>query len=209
MEIYSTEEQQVEAIKRAAREYGPAIIAGVVIGLGGLYGWKTYNQAQIESSEAASDAYTKFIETAGQENSQVVANSDAFLAEHKDSNYAVLAAFVASKEAVEAAQFDVAKAKLNWILANSANAELKAIATTRLARIEKEQGNLDAALALLAGPFSNAFTAQVQELKGDILLAKGDTAAATTAYQAAIDASAATANPLLEVKLNNLAAVAN
>ena len=120
MEIYSTEEQQVEAIKRYAREYGPAIIAGVVIGLGGLYGWKAYNQAQIENSEAASDAYTKFIETAGQENSQVVANSDAFLAEHKDSNYAVLAAFVASKEAVEAGNFDVAKQKLNWVLANSA-----------------------------------------------------------------------------------------
>ena len=37
MEIYNSEEQQVEAIKRFWKENGTAIIAGVVLGLGGLY----------------------------------------------------------------------------------------------------------------------------------------------------------------------------
>ena len=36
MEIYNSEEQQVEAIKRFWKENGTAIIAGVVLGLGGL-----------------------------------------------------------------------------------------------------------------------------------------------------------------------------
>ena len=40
MEIYNTEEQQVEAIKRFFREHGLSMVAGIVIGLGGLYGFR-------------------------------------------------------------------------------------------------------------------------------------------------------------------------
>ena len=101
MEIYSTEEQQEEAIKRFFKENGTMLIAGAVLGLGGLYGWKAYNEAKIESAETASDAYTQLLETAGQENSEVLEKS-AIFDEYKDSSYAVLAAFVAAKEAVDA-----------------------------------------------------------------------------------------------------------
>ena len=47
MDIYSTEEQQAEAIKRFFRENGISLALGVIVGLGGLYGWKAYNQNQI------------------------------------------------------------------------------------------------------------------------------------------------------------------
>ena len=39
MDIYSTEEQQVDAIKQFWKDYGSSIIVGAVVGLGGLYGW--------------------------------------------------------------------------------------------------------------------------------------------------------------------------
>jgi len=205
MEIYSTEEQQAEAIKRFFRENGASLIAGVVIGLGGLYGWKAYNQSQIDSAEAASDAYTQLISTAGQDNSEVLAKSDAFLAEYKDSSYAVLAAFVSAREAVDAKNYAVAKEKLEWIVANSSQAELKAVAATRIARIELAEANYDAALAKLNGAFPAAFKSQVEELKGDIYLAKEDKDNARLAYQAAIDAAGDAPSQLLQVKLDNLA----
>ncbi len=63
MEIYSTEEQQAEAIKRFFRENGTTIVVGAVLGLGGLYGWKAYNQSQIDSAEAASEAFTQVVES--------------------------------------------------------------------------------------------------------------------------------------------------
>ncbi len=47
MEIYNSEEQQVEAIKRFWKENGTAIIAGVVLGLGGLYGWRYFQDQQL------------------------------------------------------------------------------------------------------------------------------------------------------------------
>ncbi len=40
MEIYSSEEQQVEAIKRFWQQYGKAILGGVVLGLAALYGFR-------------------------------------------------------------------------------------------------------------------------------------------------------------------------
>ncbi|ATC97896.1 YfgM family protein [Pseudoalteromonas spongiae] len=205
MEVYSTEEQQAEAIKRFFRENGTSLIAGVVLGLGGLYGWKAYNQSQIDSAEAASDAYTQLISTAGQENSDVLAKSDAFLTEYKDSSYAVLAAFVSAREAVDAKDYSAAKEKLEWIVTNAPKAELKAIATTRIARIELAEGNFDAALAKLNTTLPEAFKAQVEELKGDIYLAKDDKDNARLAYQAALDAAGETQNQLLQVKLDNLA----
>ena len=79
MEIYSTEEQQAEAIKRFFRENGTALVIGVVLGLGGLYGWKAYNQNQVESAEAASDAYEKLVKADAQNKTNVLAGADEFI----------------------------------------------------------------------------------------------------------------------------------
>ena len=119
MDIYSTEEQQAEAIKRFFRENGISLALGILVGLGGLYGWKAYNQNQITTAEKASDSYTALVES-----DDVLSSADAFISENKDTNYATLAAFVAAKDAVEAKKLDVASEKLSWIVSNTENTEL-------------------------------------------------------------------------------------
>jgi|TARA_E500000075_G_C6927421_1_gene287384 predicted negative regulator of RcsB-dependent stress response len=200
MEIYSTEEQQAEAIKRFFRENGLSLALGVIVGLGGLYGWKAYNQNQITTAEQASDAYTKLVES-----DSVLASADAFISENKDSQYATLAAFVAAKEAVDAQNLDLANEKLSWIVTNVDNAQLKAIATTRLARVQIAQQQYDDALSTLNAPLPEAFNANVAELKGDIYTQQGNKEQARVAYQAAVDAGGLTSNPLLQIKLDDLA----
>lgn len=200
MEIYSTEEQQAEAIKRFFRENGLSLALGVIVGLGGLYGWKAYNQNQITTAEQASDAYTKLVES-----DDVLASADAFISENKDTQYATLAAFVAAKEAVDAQKLDVANEKLSWIVSNVDNAQLKAIATTRLARVQIAQQQYDNALTTLNSPLPEAFNANVAELKGDIYTQQGNKEQARVAYQAAVDAGGLTSNPLLQIKLDDLA----
>ncbi|TMP75951.1 tetratricopeptide repeat protein [Pseudoalteromonas sp. S1608] len=200
MEIYSTEEQQAEAIKRFFRENGLSLALGVIVGLGGLYGWKAYNQNQITTAEQASDAYTKLVES-----DSVLASADAFISENKDTQYATLAAFVAAKEAVDAQNLDVANEKLSWIVTNVDNAQLKAIATTRLARVQIAQQQYDDALSTLNAPLPEAFSANVAELKGDIYTQQGNKEQARVAYQAAVDAGGLTSNPLLQIKLDDLA----
>jgi predicted negative regulator of RcsB-dependent stress response len=200
MEIYSTEEQQAEAIKRFFRENGVSLALGIVLGLGGLYGWKAYNAHQIESADKASNAFNSLIESEDK-----LVKSDNFISENAGSNYAVLAAFVAAKEAVEAKQLDKAAEKLTWAADNVKNEELKATALLRLARVQAAQGQADVALATLAKPMPASFAAQIAEVKGDITLSQGNKDAARVAYQEAIDKGGLEGNPLLQVKFDDLA----
>jgi predicted negative regulator of RcsB-dependent stress response len=200
MDIYSTEEQQAEAIKRFFRENGITLALGVVLGLGGLYGWKAYNQNQITTAETTSDAYTALVLS-----DDVLSTADQFITDNKDTNYATLAAFVAAKDAVDQKKLDVATKQLSWIVDNTQNEELKAIAITRLARIQVATESFDDALTTLNAPLPEAFSANVAELKGDIFTAQGDKDKARSAYQTAVDAGGLTSNPLLQIKLDDLA----
>jgi predicted negative regulator of RcsB-dependent stress response len=200
MEIYSTEEQQAEAIKRFFKENGVSLALGIVIGLGGLYAWKAYNQNQIESAESASDAYNQLVE-----GEQVLEQSETFIKDNANSNYASLAAFVAVKEAVEQNKLDIAVNKLNWIVSNVKNVELQATALLRLARVQLAQEKYDDAIKTLNSTMPKSFKAQIAEIKGDVYLAKGDKAQAKTQYQTAIDVADKDNAGLLQIKLEDLA----
>ncbi|ALU43041.1 YfgM family protein [Pseudoalteromonas rubra] len=203
MEIYSTEEQQAEAIKRFFRENGTSLIIGAVLGLGGLYGWKAYNQHQIDTAEAGSEAYNQLVDSG-----DVLTKSDDFLATNGESSYAVLAAFVAAKEAVEQGKLDVAQEKLSFAANTVKSPELKATAYLRLARVQAAREDYSAALATLGNPMPESFAAQVAEVKGDVLLAQGKKEAARDEYQKAVTAGGSDNNPLLQIKLDDLASTA-
>jgi len=211
MEIYSSEEQQVEAIKRFLREHGLSIAAGILIGLGGLYGFREYQASQLEAQEAQSAAYAALVEKAAAEGADKKAwlvDAQKFIAEHKDSNYSHLTALLAAKEAVVLKDYAAAELQLSAVISSSKVPEVLAIAQLRLARVQAEQAKYQEALATLAATMPAAFAAQQNELKGDVLLKTGDEAAALAAYKAAQAGSEAGKNPLLDVKLNELAHVA-
>ncbi|OBP14038.1 hypothetical protein A5320_15375 [Rheinheimera sp. SA_1] len=212
MEIYNTEEQQVEAIKRFWKQNGVSIIAGVVIGLAGLYGFRFYQAQQVASIQGQSSQYAALIEKVaaeGADKSAWLIEAQTFIEANPGSSYAVLTALLAAKEAVQAKDFVVAEKQLSWVVANTKTPEIIAVATLRLARVQTEQGNFEAALSTLNATLPKSFTAQQQELKGDVLLKSGDESKAKAAYQAALAASEAGKNPLLQVKLNELAHVAS
>lgn len=211
MEIYNTEEQQVEAIKRFLREHGLSIAAGIVIGLGGLYGFRAYQASQLEAQEAQSAAYAALVEKAAAEGADKKAwlvDAQKFIAEHKESNYSHLTALLAAKEAVVLKDYAAAEQQLSAVISSSKVPEVLAVAQLRLARVQAEQAKYKEALATLSATMPAAFAAQQNELKGDVLLKSGDEVAALAAYKAAQAGSEAGKNPLLDVKLNELAHVA-
>lgn len=208
MEIYNTEEQQVEAIKRFWKENGLAIAAGVVLGLGGLYGWRYYQSSQLEKTMTQSQAYSQLLEKAQADDSTELAQQfQSFVDTNADSSYAMLAAFVAAKEAVEKKDYAAAVKSLNFVVSSAKQPEMKALAQLRLARVQLEQKNHAAALSTLAAALPEAFKAQQEELKGDALLQAGEAAKAKTAYLAAQSASKDSQSPILKVKLDELAHV--
>ncbi|MBQ4797252.1 tetratricopeptide repeat protein, partial [Pectobacterium versatile] len=54
MEVYSTENEQVEAIRRFFIENGKALAIGVVLGIGALVGWRFWQNHQESNAMAAS-----------------------------------------------------------------------------------------------------------------------------------------------------------
>lgn len=201
MEIYSTEEQQVEAIKSFWSKYGSAIIGGVVVGLASIYGWNWYQANQQAEQEAQSLAYQEATKNVSATNSESV---QTFIENEADSGYASLAALQLAKSFVESNELNKAATQLKWVADNSDDSALVDLATYRLARVLIASGDSEQALKLVQQPQTSAFTAQFAELKGDILLNQGDESAARTAYQTAADNDGLAGNPGLKMKLDNL-----
>ncbi|MDD1784179.1 tetratricopeptide repeat protein [Enterovibrio sp. ZSDZ35] len=199
MDVYTTEEQQVEDIKKWFRENGKAVVLGAVIGLGGLYGWRYYQAEQESSREQASEAYTQVVAALAAGDAQAEEKALAFI-KSNDSTYSSLLELQLAKSFVEAGDLPKALEQLRAVQASKDNT-LKAIATVRIARIEAEQGKYDAALKELDTVADESWKAQVEELRGDIFLSKNDVAEARSAYAASL---AAATNPVVQMKLDNL-----
>ncbi|MBL4283143.1 tetratricopeptide repeat protein [Vibrio fluvialis] len=203
MELYDTEEQQVEAIKDWWKENGKAVIFGAVIGLGGLFGWRFYQDSVTSAQEAASASYTKAIQTLATKGVDGEADVQSFIDSNNKSEYAVLAAMQLAKAQVQAGNLDEALAQLEWAKNATGDAALKPVITYRVARLQAEQGNFDAALSELANIKEQSWTGRVAELRGDISLRKGDKVAAYAAYTEAQQAE--DASQTLQMKLDDLA----
>lgn len=206
MERYETEEQQVEAIKRFWKENGMALAIGAILGLGGLYGWRWYNDKQISMQEDASIAYEQA--TSGlAKDEKGFSQAQSYVAEHKDTGYAYLMALELAQQAVERKDLVEANKQLSYVVNNTEVAAIKSIASIRLARVQIEQGQLDDALKSADLVVDEAFSGQVNEVKGDVYLAQQLFDKARAAYSAALEKNSN--DRILKMKLDSLTSVAS
>ncbi|HCE2379442.1 YfgM family protein [Vibrio parahaemolyticus] len=203
MELYDTEEQQVEAIKDWWKENGKAVIIGAVVGLGGLFGWRYYQDTVIQASETASQSYTTVMNALQEKGVDAQSDVQAFIESNEVKEYSVLAALQLAKAQVEAKDFAAALEQLKWAQSNTKDAALSPLISYRIARIETEMGNFDAANTELGKVTDTAWAGRIAELRGDIALRQGDKDAAYAAYTEA--QQAADASPTLQMKLDDLA----
>ncbi|RLV59929.1 hypothetical protein D5018_09615 [Parashewanella curva] len=203
MEIYSSEEQQVEAIKRFWKEYGNSIIIGAVVGLGGLYGWNYYSDHQVGQAQNASNAYQAAVNDATDE-SKLAGDIAKFTKEHDQKGYQAMLQLQLAKAAVIAGELDKAVTALKSVIAAKPGYGFEEMATLRLARIQAEKGLVSEALSTLSQVTNDAFAPQRDELKGDLLVRQGDVKLAKEAYESALAAEKNANNPVLKMKLDNL-----
>lgn len=200
------EDQQVEQIKQFVKEYGPWILAGIVLGLGSLFGWRHYQDNQIQAAESRTATYQQMLETLQfsiDDDSSM--RAEALAAELEGTEQGALAQLHLAQNAVSAADFDAARAYLIGAHGSLRSGQLKSIVALRLARVEIARADLPAARAWLAGITDAAFAAYVAEIRGDIYYAEGNLAAARGSYIAAADASEGGASTALQMKIDNLA----
>lgn len=204
MEVYTTENEQVDALRRFFAENGKALAVGVVLGIGALVGWRIWQSHQDSNMLAASQSYQQTSEALAAGKSGDVAAAEQFIQANGNS-YGVMAALELAKHFVE--QKDFAKAEQQLVLAQGKAKEdnLLSIVNLRLARVQLQEKKLDEALKTLDGVKGEGWAAMQADTRGDVLLAKGDAKGAREAYSKGLESNPSQAQQaLLRMKLNNL-----
>jgi predicted negative regulator of RcsB-dependent stress response len=207
VEIYQTEEQQVEAIKSYWQQNGNTIIAGIALGFAGFIGFNLYQDNQFEQELAVSDSYQTLIEQSGKDDKTFTANGEKFISENGTNSYVALTALALAKESATHKDWAQVKKQLTTAIDSAPTDGIKAIASLRLARVQTQLEQYTDALTTLNNNLPESFTAAIEEIKGDVYLQQGKNDLARSAYQAAIAADGIATSPSLQIKLDDLAKV--
>ena len=206
IEGYETEEQQVAAIKKWWSENGNMLIVGAVVGLAGLWGWRYYGESIISNQETASSEFAQVLaKFEADSTEQGAADMKTFVADNEGNNYATLASLLLAKEAVKENNFELAKTQLAHLLETNEYEPLMPVIKLRLARVQAELGEYDQAITTLDKITEEGFIVKANQSKGNVYLKQGDTNAARSAFQAAVDASVGRVDSILQLQLDDLA----
>ena len=203
---YETEEQQLDAIKKWWKENRNSVLSSVVIGATLVGGWRYYEGAQKTQAEYASQAYESVLQL-------LVMQKDTKSAQDKvnelhtsyaETPYASLSALALAKKQVREGDLEGAISQLKWVMNNSVQTELEHLARLRLVRVLLSSDQPDNALATINVDYPASFATLYEELKGDILVSKGDVDQARIAYDKAILSSAGQPGKWLKLKRYDL-----
>lgn len=203
---HATEEEQIEAIKKWWQENGKAVIAGLVIGTAVLFGGKYWKEKQESLAQSASTEYEAIVSEFQKNNDEVVKNrGNELISTYPESLYATMTALLLAKQNVENGDLAAAHERLQWVLDNAKQDEIKHVARVRLARVLLAQGQAEQGLVLLNSVDPGVFKPSYEEARGDIQAALNNPEAALTAYSTALAAMPENTNPQnLQMKIDNL-----
>lgn len=200
----NTEEQQFNEAKNWLKQNGGPIVAVIFIASASWFGWTYWQKHQLETAQSTSASYQSVMESYLQDSSKNAPLVEKFITDNKGSSYAVFAQLEQAKQAVEKSDFTTAKTLLQQALQNTADSTLQDVIRFRLTTLDYQLQQYDDALATLGQIKDPAWEQRKQTLLGDLLAAKGDKAAAKTAYEAAKAKASEQDKVLIDVRLNNL-----
>lgn len=205
MAEYETEEEQLRAIKEWWNENGRSVVAGVVIGIAGLGGWKFWSNQQEQQALVASDLYASISGAiTAQDVDTILATSEELKENYSRTPYAAHGALLLAKAKADEGDLPATIENLRWVIDNSKQENIKAIAQLRLARVYIADNALDDAQALLNSDYPLAYQSLLMEVRGDLHLKQGDVEAARDAYDRAIDSAELENVAYLKMKRDNL-----
>jgi predicted negative regulator of RcsB-dependent stress response len=206
-EEYLTDDEQLEAVKRAFTEYAPWILGGVVLGVGGWFGIQYYRSHQNTLAMQAAEQFTQMTAALQMNDPQKSLRiADELIKNFPSSPYADQAQLTIARIDVDSGKPADAVAPLTQVMNNSKDTELKQVARLRLARVLIDQGKPDDAIKTLAEGTPGSFAGRYHEVHGDALYAKKDIPGAAAEYNMALGTSDGGADAaLLQLKLADLA----
>jgi predicted negative regulator of RcsB-dependent stress response len=188
---YDLEEQeQLDSIKAWWAKHGNWLTWVAIAVLAAYAAWSGWGYYQRKQSLQAAQLYeTLQIATATKDHAKVMRAASDIQDKFSGTPYAQMGALLAAKSAFDANDAAAAKTELQWVIDHHRDAEYKAIAAIRLAGIELDAKQYDAALKALSGDFPAQFAGAIADRKGDVLFAQSKLPEAREAYQQALDKS--------------------
>ncbi len=207
MEIYDTEEEQLEALKRWWKENGHATILGLVMGIAVILAWNFWQDHKKEQAGLASALYSELLlATDSNKLDSAEKLAERLQQQYPKTEYAAYSGLLLAKVKVQ--QGDLAKAQtILTSIASGSNKELGNIANIRLVRLMMANGQYEQGLKLINSidPANSAsYSGNYDELVGDLYVALDRIELARSSYQKALESGYR--SPLLQLKIDDLTA---
>lgn len=194
-----SDEEKAEELKAWWKANGTSVIAGIVLAIGGMFGWQQWQKYQLDRAEGASKLFAQI----NKPEADSIKILKTLNEDYSSTAYASLAALTAAKAACGAGKTDFCIDQLRTA-AKSGQSNITDIAKIRLARTLITTGKLDEANSILNDKMPDAYESLVTELKGDIFYAKKEYAKARKAYDEAILSSGGQNIEALKLKRDDL-----
>jgi predicted negative regulator of RcsB-dependent stress response len=207
LEGYTTETEQLQALKKWWDENAKWIIGGLLIAALVVGGWKFWGYWQGKRAAEAGGLYAAVVQAEQQGNNAAVdAAAQKVLRAYPKTAYGALAGLALAKSQFAQQHLSDAIDTLQGVIKHSPDAGLAIIARIRIARIQLQRGNPKEALEVLKGYEKSAFAATVQSLRGDAFLQLDQTEAARNAFREGLKATKADSglHQLLSLRLASL-----
>lgn len=208
----STEDEQLETLKRWWKEYGKAIIAGAVLAGAGVFAWNAWQDYQLSQATAASQRYQQLTSLVQQETlsdaqrEQAMDTIDVLVSEHGGTLYADFAELLGARLAIQANELQNARDTLQAFITDSDDGYLTGLARLNLARVQLAMNEAQDALSTLENGVPATLQAQAANIRGDAHVALEQPSQARQAYQDALARAEEQDLPLfgVQLKLDNL-----
>lgn len=207
MEIYRTEEQQLDALRQFWKNNNKIILWTVGLTLAAVLGLTLFLHHQESERDIASDKFNLLLKS-HEENDLITQKqqADELMTKYAKGSYATLAALMQAKTAIDEKNYEEAAKHLTYAQDQASVQELKSIATARLARLYLAQKKWDDVEKVLKKASNSGYLTLLEEVKGDYYLFKQDLSKARKAYLAAIenDPTKGEKRPILRMKLEEI-----
>lgn len=208
VELYD-EHEQGERVRRWIKEYSSAIIIGLILAFGGIFGFRQWQDYRVGQQSLAADYYQVVRQQLADQGPDAAAAELQSMRESVgDAAYAGLAGMHLASAWVEDGRLAPAEEIYRGILDNGRLESLWPVTRLRLVRVLEAQGEHETALAMLDESAPEGFEAAWAEARGDLLFERGRLEEAREAWEQALARRTADGGNarLLQVKIDAAAA---
>tara|TARA_B100000676_G_C18090359_1_gene859100 strand:- start:4501 stop:5214 length:714 start_codon:yes stop_codon:yes gene_type:complete len=220
VEVYKTEEEQLDSIKSWIKSNGIVIIIAIV-GIIGVFGgrayWQSYTHGNYESTyiqfeqvRALRDA--ALAGKAGDEAfNAYVAGIDDLKQANPDHALTDLAVLKLAADFADKKRWDEAENELRWLESQQVEPALESLVLLRLSQVLFQKNQYDEALTVISKATSqdDDYLPRLKELEGDIYVQQKQLPKAKASYEAAANANIekGLSSPALQWKIDDLTGV--